>query len=628
MEDRLSRSEEAVRRGLGGARDLCNSVDHDSLSLSSSDENQNRLQEEEKEEEEGEEEAGEERLQEGRKLHQQDSVNNNEETDNDYRACLRQPETWSQVPPTTKTQQDGDTEDVREVSPSEPPAAFTPSPMDERPEGSPGPSPSSLVASLLELQDHCDHPRLPQCLHQIAEAYFLEEDYERAFQFIQLERLYHERLLSNLAALQEQWESRWKACRQTERSSKERARTDLGSEPLETLRRICRTHRRPSLGAEKHAVADSEPKNSLTCWRWTGEERLGDSLLPCSADSGTESPQLMEEQLGIEDVPLAQGVVQPAAPGAVEKDTSTLNHQRAPQCNSDSSPALVATPTPAVPGSHFTDETVRVGGDEVGPAGETEPHTDAGPEGLHGDQLTDSSSQEGAVPVTPPLESLPHETGPQTEQGDSMDMGLPGAGKGVTEMGDTPTDGAEDSGGVEEGQGPSVGGYMSQLYTERLEMGLGVEVEKDRKKAVGANGPEEFREGEEETALDDLARRIQVEEITPAAGLVSILKRRASLEGAPPRPPAPPKQVPKRKVRFREPEEAMDHDEVGGDSWLLLLLLCMATVVISVGGTALYCTLGNAQSSVCTDFSRNVDFYFSQVQRGIEELRQWLSPGS
>ncbi|XP_036398550.1 consortin-like [Megalops cyprinoides] len=336
----------------------------------------------------------------------------------------------------------------------------------------------------------------------------------------------------------------------------------------------------------------------------------------------------MEEQLGVEDVPPAEGAIEAAAPGAAEKDASTLDQQRASLCNSDSSPALAATPTPAVPDSHFTDETVRVGGGEVGPTGETEPHTDAGPEGLRGDQLTDSSSQEGAVPVTPPLESLPHETGPQIEVGDSMDVGLPGAGQGVTEKGDTPTAGAEDSGGAEEGRGPSVGGYMSQLYAERLEMGLGEEIEKDRKKAVGANGPEEFREGEEEAGLDDLARRIQVEEITPAAGLVSILKRRSSLEGAPPRPPAPPKQVPKRKVRFREPEEAVDHDEVGGDSWLLLLLLCLATVVISVGGTALYCTLGNAQSSVCTDFSRNVDFYFSQVQRGIEELRQWLSPGS
>ncbi|KAL7862568.1 hypothetical protein SRHO_G00140090 [Serrasalmus rhombeus] len=115
--------------------------------------------------------------------------------------------------------------------------------------------------------------------------------------------------------------------------------------------------------------------------------------------------------------------------------------------------------------------------------------------------------------------------------------------------------------------------------------------------------------------------------ITPAAGLVSILKRRASLEGTSSTTPTP-KPASKRKVRFRVPDDGLDHDEVGGDSWLLLLLLCLATVVISVGGTALYCTFGDAQSSVCTDFSHNMDFYVGQVQRGVDELRHWLTRGS
>lgn len=69
-------------------------------------------------------------------------------------------------------------------------------------------------------------------------------------------------------------------------------------------------------------------------------------------------------------------------------------------------------------------------------------------------------------------------------------------------------------------------------------------------------------------------------------------------------------------------------EEVSGDSWVLLLLLCLATVVISVGGTALYCTVGDAQSSVCTDFSHNMDFYVGQVQRGMAELKHWFSPSS
>ncbi|KAL6477236.1 hypothetical protein MHYP_G00130710 [Metynnis hypsauchen] len=137
----------------------------------------------------------------------------------------------------------------------------------------------------------------------------------------------------------------------------------------------------------------------------------------------------------------------------------------------------------------------------------------------------------------------------------------------------------------------------------------------------------ETLEVEKMDTLDDLAKRIQVKEITPAAGLVSILKRRASLEGTSSTTPTP-KPGSKRKVRFRVPDDALDHDDVGGDSWLLLLLLCLATVVISVGGTALYCTFGDAQSSVCTDFSHNMDFYVGQVQRGVDELRHWLTRGS
>uniref|UniRef100_A0A667Z308 Uncharacterized protein n=1 Tax=Myripristis murdjan TaxID=586833 RepID=A0A667Z308_9TELE len=65
-------------------------------------------------------------------------------------------------------------------------------------------------------------------------------------------------------------------------------------------------------------------------------------------------------------------------------------------------------------------------------------------------------------------------------------------------------------------------------------------------------------------------------------------------------------------------------DEVGGDSCLILLLLCLVTVVISIGGTALYCTLVDTYSNICTDFSHNVDFYVMNVRRFFDELRHWL----
>lgn len=65
-------------------------------------------------------------------------------------------------------------------------------------------------------------------------------------------------------------------------------------------------------------------------------------------------------------------------------------------------------------------------------------------------------------------------------------------------------------------------------------------------------------------------------------------------------------------------------DEVGGDSCLILLLLCLVTVVISVGGTALYCTLLDTYSNICTDFTHNVDFYVMNVRRLVEGLGRWL----
>lgn len=65
-------------------------------------------------------------------------------------------------------------------------------------------------------------------------------------------------------------------------------------------------------------------------------------------------------------------------------------------------------------------------------------------------------------------------------------------------------------------------------------------------------------------------------------------------------------------------------DEVGGDSCLILLLLCLVTVVISVGGTALYCTLVGTYSNICTDFAQNVDFYVTSVRGFFEGLGNLL----
>uniref|UniRef100_A0A3B4TQD1 Consortin, connexin sorting protein b n=1 Tax=Seriola dumerili TaxID=41447 RepID=A0A3B4TQD1_SERDU len=114
-------------------------------------------------------------------------------------------------------------------------------------------------------------------------------------------------------------------------------------------------------------------------------------------------------------------------------------------------------------------------------------------------------------------------------------------------------------------------------------------------------------------------------QISSPDGLVSILKRRrASLDGLPPPSDIAIKQSSKRKVRFSEPEDGIEQDEVGGDSCLILLLLCLVTVVISIGGTALYCTLVDTYSNICTDFTQNVNFYVMNARRFFEGLGHWL----
>lgn len=66
-------------------------------------------------------------------------------------------------------------------------------------------------------------------------------------------------------------------------------------------------------------------------------------------------------------------------------------------------------------------------------------------------------------------------------------------------------------------------------------------------------------------------------------------------------------------------------DEVAGGSCILLILLCIATVFLSIGGTALYCTFGDMESPVCTDFATNMDFYYTQILQRVEELKHWIA---
>ncbi|XP_034435787.1 consortin, connexin sorting protein b [Hippoglossus hippoglossus] len=336
-----------------------------------------------------------------------------------------------------------------------------------------------LLASLQSLGENSNYTLLPHSLHQIAEAYSLQEDYQWAIQFLQLEKLYHERLLSNLAALQENWESRW---RERNPESSLPAVTDaISVKHIETLSQICRTHPRPSSSVEQNSL------NTL----------------------------LREIQ--------------------IKNQTLQSCHDRVNN-----------------------------------------------PETSQEDGEHEQNVNSGSVPSSP-------ETG------------------------------REEGGGEEDGE------EEKEIYEE------GQDVEEEEENPC-AETPEEEEEvkvewptGVSQASDKDLAKLSHTEGSSSPDGLVSILKRRrASLDGLPPPSDIATKQNSKRKVRFSEPEDGTEQDEVGGDSCLILLLLCLVTVVISVGGTALYCTLVDTYSNICTDFTQNVNFYVLNVRRFFEGLGHWL----
>ncbi|KAM9366696.1 consortin [Symphorus nematophorus] len=499
-----------------------------------------------------------------------------------------------------------------------------------------GPIPSpALLESLEQLAQRGDDTQLPQYLHQIAEAFVLHEDYQRALWCIQLERLYHQRVLDNLNALQEQWESH---CRRTS--------PDLATQHLDTLKHICQTHSRPRA---KDAVGAS-----LDVLRPTFEE--GGVQPPCT--SAHQVDRRMEQRA--ENSPYSQ---------------SSL---------------------PVVPSINLADG---LKSPEISEKDREDPDRELeGRDGFHGSQLNDRQSSnreggeaEGGIGYTisvignelhPSTAGEMDQSKPAEQQGGDLGLAQEKEAKREEEERDVEEavealemeDEGEDE--EEEKQKQRVSPFCQKaLRVETLVSGVDVEVQQLHQEALAdkklheetqessktslhqeAHLPQETHKKQQEQSeeeeeeeedeyeveqadiireaatLDDMAKLITVEEISPASGLVSILKKRsvcvdnmsvsATSEPRPDKPPA------KRRVRFKVPDDGYEHDVGGGDSCLLLFLLCLVTVVISVGGTALYCALGDAHSSVCQDFSRNADFYIGQIQRGISHIQHWFTPGS
>ncbi|XP_076873607.1 consortin, connexin sorting protein b isoform X2 [Brachyhypopomus gauderio] len=336
----------------------------------------------------------------------------------------------------------------------------------------PGPKPS-LLTSLHCLADHNNHMLLPNSLHQIAEAYFLEEDYPWAVHFLHLEQLYHERLLANLASLQDEWEAHWKAGADSRSCTPvENQRSPAESKCMDSLSHICQTHQRPNLTMEKDVV-----------------------------DLTSRSKSAVGKRNRVQERPREE----PAWQSKKEKDSSS------PRCE---------------------------------PVEEEEE--------CLGEELEEEFGEE-----------LEEEFGEELEEVSDDDS------------------------------------LMDEL----------------REDLAGGDVP----------SAEKLVKFIPAAQNVPSKGLVSILKKDAYQDGDGIANHCPPKGSYRRKVHFSDADDALEIDEVGGGSCFLFFLLCLVTVVISMGGTALFCLLGGAYSNVCTDFSQNMDFYFGPVRRGLDSLTHWFT---
>ncbi|XP_043913155.1 consortin-like [Protopterus annectens] len=525
----------------------------------------------------------------------------------------------------------------------------------------------TLQSLMQQLSQKTDTSILPHCLHQIAEAYFQEQKYEKSLQVIQLAKLYHEQQLVKLCALQKQWEAKWNSsepCETTfwysvndlsndelanrvkhfvsQRTAAtankfESAETSLRSRG-ESLLNTAGDHTESSTGAlsaatvyisgseldlgtnprEKRVHSQQVMSQDLLCDAEIAcREPAGNAFSveneckegPCSDESSAEAHTQSAEAVGqhyIDCSPLeddvkgkscARALILDVCQGMLTADAAEISEERkefsdqaqlaAATLVTEGAEYAVQFPSAnSVPQASLRDSYERLS-ESPHPAAESNNVVSSQDTNYSAHQL---SGKNGFLPVE--CEKKLQEVTENTE------LTYISEGQICTEF----------SGNFEE----------SLEFIHSHESFLEISTE-----AFLYNIDDAVAFGDSTVSLDDLAKRIEIEESTPAEGLTSILKKRQADEGE--LISQFQQKQRKRRVRFVEPEDTFDQDEVGNDSCLLLILLCIATVFLSIGGTALYCSFVDVESSMCTDFSNNMEFYFRQLQIGIEELRHWAS---
>ncbi|XP_053462934.1 consortin isoform X2 [Nycticebus coucang] len=613
---------------------------------------------------------------------EQDSLNNNESCtlSCEAAAALSSGDTALLIQekiPSAATRGAGD-EDAAEVSANDQPDA-----------------PKLVLQSLFSLirgeVEQLDSRALPLCLHQIAESYYHEEDYEKAMKFIQLERLYHEQLLANLSAIQEQWETKWKTVKPHTVTSLRNSEKGFNGEDFDRLTKICTTHQDPVLSKHEIAAVEKCPGRKCCTQLIVSEEpkERGAAAKESESESclGTEpsrESQHKEEPLG-NSPSCDQMDGQAASPSPVV--AAGKDHTAEPLCSTEATPELHAQSSETADGRRSGPDSAENACDDdshLQPAQTETCQNLAKIEGIAGDPKVLPSSGSVTEPLILPgcdhiLPTSISEGKNSQAQRKELHLPLQDASEAL------PTDQLENSElnelrqpDLTESDGKSLRGQadseaaenvlcennkISDLSTRLPEVYMAPEEKGDKDEQLNKEtedylnsllegclkdtedsllyeeedsdllqdlSPEEASYSLQENlpsddsclSLDDLAKRIEIAEVVPAEGLVSILKKRNDTVGD---HPAQMQQKPsKRRVRFQEIDDTLDQDEVGGGSCILLILLCIATVLLSVGGTALYCTFGDMESPVCTDFADNMDFYYTKLLQGMAELKHWI----
>ncbi|XP_028611108.1 consortin [Grammomys surdaster] len=551
------------------------------------------------------------------------------------------------------------------------------------------PSLQPLFSMIRGEVEQMDSRALPLFLHQVAETYFQEEDYEKAMKFIQLERLYHEQLLANLSAIQEQWETKWKAVQPHTVTPLRNSEKGFNGEDFEQLAKICTTHQDPLSSKLKIAPVEHSPGRKSFPRATVSEE-------PLERGAAAKEPEIetcpsMDPSGGrLEEEP------QESSPGCHQMDwqaaspdlpgTAGKDHLEEPPCSTNATLELHTQSPESAAGSRLgpaaaenacedsscvqappSEDHPHVARDpEVAPPNEsvTEPQLflsggNTAPPGLISEgKYSQTHRKELCLPLQDAFEALPRDQPQNWEPAEPRQAdvtasdgksaqhqaGLEAGSKSILcddrKASDVSTlcpevcMAPEESRVREDQVSKETEDYLNSLLEGCLkdaEDPLSYEdIQDDDSDLLQDLSPEEasysLQENlppEESTlSLDDLAKKIEIAEVVPAEGLVSILKKRNDTVGD---PPAQMQQKPaKRRVRFQEIDDNLDQDEVGGGSCVLLVLLCIATVFLSVGGTALYCTLGNMESPVCTDFADNMDFYYTKLLQGMAGLKHWV----